>query len=41
MTIVKDAGHFLSLDAPEAVIENILNFSHAGQEGVTEQSGLH
>ncbi|MEE8608533.1 MAG: alpha/beta hydrolase [Nitrospiraceae bacterium] len=41
MTIVKDAGHFLSLDAPDALIEHILNFSHARQEGVTEYSGLH
>lgn len=41
MTIVKDAGHFLSLDAPDALIEHILNFSHARQEGVTEHSGLH
>lgn len=41
MTIVKDAGHFLSLDAPDALIQHILNFSHARQEGVTEHSGLH
>lgn len=41
MTIVKDASHFLSLDAPDALIQHILNFSHARQEGVTEHSGLH
>lgn len=29
MTIVKDGGHFLSLDAPEAVIQLILRFSRA------------
>ncbi len=29
MVTVKDAGHFLSLDASEAVIQHILNFSHA------------
>jgi len=40
MIIVKDAGHFLSLDAPEAVLQHILNFSHAGEEGLREASGL-
>jgi pimeloyl-ACP methyl ester carboxylesterase len=33
MTIVKDGGHFLSLDAPEAVIQLILRFSRATQAG--------
>jgi pimeloyl-ACP methyl ester carboxylesterase len=40
MIIVKDAGHFLSLDAPEAVLQHILNFGHAGEEGLREASGL-
>ena len=40
MAIVKDAGHFLSLDAPEAAIHNILNFSHAKKEGLREPSAL-
>ncbi len=40
MIIVKDAGHFLSLDAPEAVLQHTLNFSHAGEEGLREASGL-
>ncbi len=35
MAIVKDAGHFLSLDAPEAVIQHILNFSSFKEEGGT------
>jgi pimeloyl-ACP methyl ester carboxylesterase len=29
MTIVKDAGHFLCLDAPEELTQTILNFAHA------------
>jgi pimeloyl-ACP methyl ester carboxylesterase len=33
VTVVKDAGHFLSLDAPEAVIQPILRFSGATQAG--------
>ena len=40
MTIVKDAGHFLSLDAPDALIQHILNFSHAKKEGLREPSAL-
>jgi pimeloyl-ACP methyl ester carboxylesterase len=40
MIIVKDAGHFLSLDAPEAVLQHILNFSHAKKEGLREPSAL-
>ncbi len=40
MAIVKDAGHFLSLDAPEAAIHNILNFTEAKGEGLREASGL-
>ena len=32
---VKDAGHFLSLDAPDAVIHHILNFSGIQEERVT------
>ncbi|MFQ6674605.1 MAG: alpha/beta fold hydrolase, partial [Fidelibacterota bacterium] len=40
MTIVKDAGHFLSLDAPEAVIQHILRFTHAREEGMREPSAL-
>ncbi|MGH7409577.1 MAG: alpha/beta fold hydrolase [Candidatus Methylomirabilis sp.] len=28
--IVQQAGHFLSLDAPEALIRHVLDFSHAG-----------
>ncbi len=35
MAIVKDAGHFLSLDAHEAVIQHILNFSSFKEEGGT------
>ena len=33
ITTVKDGGHFLSLDAPQAVIQLILDFSHAKAEG--------
>ena len=40
MAIVKDAGHFLSLDAPEAAIHNILNFTQAKGEGLREPSAL-
>ncbi len=40
MAIVKDAGHFLSLDAPEAAIRNILNFTQAKGEGLREPSAL-
>jgi pimeloyl-ACP methyl ester carboxylesterase len=40
MIIVKDAGHFLSLDMPEALIQHILNFSHAKKEGLREPSAL-
>ena len=40
MTIVKDAGHFLSLDAPDALIQHILNFSQAKGEGLREPSAL-
>jgi pimeloyl-ACP methyl ester carboxylesterase len=32
MTIVGDAGHFLSLDAPEAIVEIIRNFTLAKRE---------
>ena len=38
MAIVKDAGHFLSLDAPEAVIQNILNFTQARKSEAGEGS---
>ena len=40
MTSVKDAAHFLSLDAPVALIQHILNFSHAKKEGLREPSAL-